>query len=74
MYTKYSYLHISESVSMKSKSYRELAADIIAKDGWGGLFGRGLQVSVYAYGQHTLYVYIDRCLSLQFVYLYVCVD
>jgi hypothetical protein len=31
---------------MKSKSYRELAADIIAKDGWGGLFGRGLQVGV----------------------------
>jgi hypothetical protein len=35
---------------MKSKSYRELAADIIAKDGWGGLFGRGLQVGVYMDG------------------------
>eukprot|EP00596_Hydrurales_sp_CCMP1899_P004120 CAMPEP_0119050530 /NCGR_PEP_ID=MMETSP1177-20130426/70467_1 /TAXON_ID=2985 /ORGANISM="Ochromonas sp, Strain CCMP1899" /LENGTH=461 /DNA_ID=CAMNT_0007029049 /DNA_START=366 /DNA_END=1751 /DNA_ORIENTATION=+ len=39
---------IIESVSMKSKSYRELAADIIAKDGWGGLFGRGLQTRILA--------------------------
>jgi hypothetical protein len=35
-----------ESVTkMESKSYLDIARDIIAKEGLGGLFGRGLQVS-----------------------------
>lgn len=35
-----------ESVAkMESKSYLDIAKDIIEKEGLGGLFGRGLQVS-----------------------------
>ena len=36
---------VERVTKMDSKSYLDIAKDIIEKEGLGGLFGRGLQVS-----------------------------
>ena len=58
---------INTAGTTSSSTYIEMIREIVAKDGWSGLFGRGLQVLYICICIYILYIYFNYI----FIFIYI---